>query len=158
MAMFNDKHHHPLRLAVVPWRNDRPVFGTDNFAAIIIIMIIMTCELDMICKIIILEDKFFCCLWPLFSTKIKSIIHKENSRYIDISLLALKWLRNIQKRIIISWSNCSFPAFISEVDTNHIIIISSDYFPQYKRNDHLHRNTCEHVGICGNIPTRSQTQ
>ena len=53
MAMFNDKHHHPLRLAVVPCRNDRPEFWTDNFAAIIIIMIIRTCELDMICIIIV---------------------------------------------------------------------------------------------------------
>ena len=90
MAMFNDKHHHPLRLAVVPWRNDRPVFGTDNFAAIIIIMIIRTCELDTIGIVIVFTititqtifvDKIFCCLWPLFSPKIKSTIQKENSQF-----------------------------------------------------------------------------
>ena len=51
-------------------------------------------------------------------------------RKLSIPLPTLKWLSNVQKRFI----------------------ISSDYFPQYKRNDHLTRVNMR------NIYTSSQTQ
>ena len=73
----------------------------------------------------------------LFHYKRNQIFESENLKTLIVVVINYSKLKKLHARLLsTSWSNCSFPAFISEVDTKHIfwvLSIPSDPFHELKK-------------------------